>query len=263
MTDRTISDFGEQWTHYRTNAGYFGSVDLLEDFLAPLLPLAEIRGARVGDVGSGNGRIVEMLLAAGAAKVVAVEPSDAFFVLQENTRAHAQRIEYVHGTGDALPGRGDLDIVVSIGVLHHIPEPRPVVEQAYRALRPGGKFLAWIYGHEGNELYLGVAEPLRRLTTRIPHPLLVALTWALYPALRGYALACARLPLPMAAYMHRVIAPLSGQAARLVIYDQLNPGYAKYYRRDEAMELFSWIFDRVELHHRHGYSWTILGHKAA
>jgi len=75
-------------------------------------------------------------------------------------------------TGELLPPSGDLDPVVSIGVLHHIPDPAPVVRAAFHALKPGGTMLAWLYGREGNEAYLAVAEPLRIVTRRMPHALL-------------------------------------------------------------------------------------------
>jgi predicted RNA methylase len=40
-----------------------------------------VAGRQVADIGSGTGRIVAMLLAAGAARVTAIEPSRAFEVL--------------------------------------------------------------------------------------------------------------------------------------------------------------------------------------
>ena len=47
-----------------------------------------------------------------------------------------------------------------------------------------------------------------------------------------------------------------------VIFDQMKPAYAKYYRREEAMQLVrSAGFENVRVHHRHGYSWTVLGTK--
>jgi len=50
---------------------------------------------------------------------------------------------------------------------------------------------------------------------------------------------------------------------RLVIYDQLNPAYAKYYTREEAQDLLARQgFVDIRLHHRHGVSWTVLGTKA-
>jgi len=62
--DRTIRDFGEQWSHYGGNDGFYGSVELLQDMLGPLVALDELEGARVADIGSGTGRIVRMLVGA-------------------------------------------------------------------------------------------------------------------------------------------------------------------------------------------------------
>jgi hypothetical protein len=49
---------------------------------------------------------------------------------------------------------------------------------------------------------------------------------------------------------------------RLAIYDQLNPSYAKYYSQKEAKGLLEEKgFKNVLVHHRHGYSWTVIGSK--
>jgi hypothetical protein len=49
---------------------------------------------------------------------------------------------------------------------------------------------------------------------------------------------------------------------RLVIYDQLNPAYAKYYTQTEAEQLLARAgFSDVRTYHRHGYSWTVIGTK--
>jgi SAM-dependent methyltransferase len=139
---RTIQDFGEQWTAFRDNPAYYGSTELLADLFGPLLSLADVKGVRAADIGSGTGRIVNMLLDAGASHVHAVEPSAAMRVLQENTAERRDRITYVEGPGEALAAGLDLDLVVSMGVLHHIPEPEPVVAELHRVLRPGGRLVA-------------------------------------------------------------------------------------------------------------------------
>lgn len=261
---KTISDFGEQWTQHRDNSGFYGSTDLFVDAFGKFVSLDEIRGKRVGDIGSGSGRIVNMLLAAGAAEVVAVEPSDAIEVLKENTRHAKDRVRYVHGTGEAIAEAAkDLDLIVSYGVLHHITDPSPVARAALRALKPGGKFLAWVYGREGNAAYLALTEPMRMVTTHLPPAMLRGLSHAMNLALDVYVPACAKLPLPLAGYMNNVVAKLDRQKRYLVVYDQLNPAYARYYRGREARELFEQAgFANVELYHRHGYSWTISGTKA-
>jgi SAM-dependent methyltransferase len=262
LTSKTISDFGEQWVSYQGNSGYYGSVSLLEDLFGPLLTLDEVRDKKVADIGSGTGRIVNMLLDAGAGRVVAVEPSAAFAVLQENTAPRKDKVTYLKVRGDALPADLKLDLVVSVGVLHHIPEPGPVVEAAYRALRPGGHMLVWLYGREGNELYLRFAEPLRAVTKRLPHGLLAFLCSTINVALDVYIFLCRFLPLPMPKYMRNVLARFPRSVRRLTIYDQLNPAYAKYYSKHEAELLLARAgFADVSSWHRHGYSWSVVGQK--
>lgn len=151
---KTIADFGDQWLSFRDNPGYYGSAGLLADIFGPLLGLDDVVGARIADIGSGTGRIVNMLLDAGAKHVYAVEPSAAMAVLRDNTAARAERVTCIEEVGERLLPGLDLDLIVSIGVLHHIPEPAAAARAAFAALRPGGRLLVWLYGREGNEAYL-------------------------------------------------------------------------------------------------------------
>jgi SAM-dependent methyltransferase len=259
LSERTIRDFGQQWTRYQDNSGFYGSRALFEDIFSPLLTVADLDGKRVADVGAGTGRFVNVLLDAGASHVVAVEPSDAFRVLKKNTESRAARITYLHATGDQLPAGLELDLVLSIGVLHHIPDPRPVVVAARRALKDGAQMGAWLYGREGNRPYLFILSILRALTRPLPDSALVAMAWMLYWPLRGYMAVAAYLPVPLGNYLTRVVGRLSADKIHLVIYDQLRPAYAKYYTRDEAKALFEDAgYTDVTLHHRHGYSWAVL-----
>jgi SAM-dependent methyltransferase len=261
---KSVSDFGEQWTHFRDSPGYYGSLELFADLLDPLLAPSDFRGARVADVGSGTGRIVRMLAAAGVKRIVAVEPSSAMEVLRSNTRDIASSIDYVHDAGDRMPCDASLDFVTSIGVLHHIPEPAPVVARMYAALRPGGRAVIWLYGREGNALYLALARPLRALTTRLPHGTLVAACRVVDAPLSAYLWLSRRLHLPLWQYMRNHLGRLTPEVRRLTIYDQLNPRWAKYYTQAEARDLLEAAgFRDVELHHRHGYSWLVVGRKPA
>jgi SAM-dependent methyltransferase len=259
--DRTIKDFGEQWLKYSDNEGYFGSLELFSDIISPFLKPEEIQSSRVAEIGSGVGRIVNMLLEAGAKHVIAVEPSDAFEVLCRNIQ-EPEKVNCLKITGDKLPAYGDLDYIFSIGVLHHIPDPKPVVTAAYKALRPGGRFLVWLYGKEGNELYLSLIHPLRILTKHLPHFALATLVWVIYYPLIGYIHLCHYFPLPLREYLLSIFEKMSSEKRRLIIYDQLNPAYAKYYTKFEAEKLIlDEKFDDVQIHHRHGYSWTVIGTK--
>lgn len=259
--DQTIKDFGEQWLRYPDSDGFFGSMKLFSDMIYPFLKPDDIRNCEVAEIGSGAGRIVNMLLEAGAKRVIAVEPSEAFEILCRNVRMPG-KVTCLKITGDQLPAYGDLDYVFSIGVLHHIPDPVPVVEAAYKALRPGGHFLVWLYGKEGNILYLALINPLRVLTKHLPHFILASLVAIMYWPLVLYIKFCHRLSLPLKEYMLSVLEKMSPKKRRLIIYDQLKPSYAKYYTQFEARKLLSdRNFENVRAHHRHGYSWTVIGEK--
>jgi SAM-dependent methyltransferase len=262
ISRRTIADFGEQWTHYTQNAGWFGSVELLKDFVGPTLDLAALRDKRVAEIGSGNGRIVHMLLQAGAGHVTAIEPSAAFSVLVEKMRPHASRVRCLQVLGEQIPADDPFDFILSLGVIHHIPDPFPTMRAAWRALKPGGQIIVWLYAQEGNELYLAISRPLRSITTRLPHAALAGLAWIIAILMTPYAWLCRIAPLPLRDYMRRVFPNLSPAHRQLIVYDQLNPAYAKYYTAAEARDLLeSAAFESVRLWWRHGYSWTVVGER--
>lgn len=262
--EQTIRDFGDQWVHHGDNDGFYGSLELLADMLGPLVPVEAFRGARAADVGSGAGRIVRMLLSAGAAHVTAVEPSRGVDVLRRNTEEFGDRVRVIHAMGDALPDDLEAEFVTIIGVLQFIPDPDPTLRAALRALRPGGRAIVWVYGKEGTRAYRSLLGMLRAVTTRLPHALLAGLCTLLDFALAGYIAACRVLPLPLHGYSRKVLAHLTPEKRKLTIYDQLNPSYVKFYTRDEARDLFERCgFVDVQLHDRNGYSWTIVGRRPA
>ena len=203
-----------------------------------------------------------MLLEGEVKHVIAIEPSEAFEVLCQNIR-QPEKVTCFKITGDQLPAYGDLDYVFSIGVLHHILDPNPVVQAAFKALRPGGRLFVWLYGKEGNGLYLALSKPLRILTKHLPHFMLAALVEIMYWPLSVYIKLCHTLPLPMRRYILSVFEKMPPNKRRLIIYDQLNPSYAKYYTRFEAEKLLvDGKFENVMTHHRYGYSWTVIGTKS-
>src|SRR5262245_1562121 len=263
LQQQTIADFGEQWTKYTGSTGYYASSELLKDVFGPLLDFGALANRRVAEIGAGTGRFVRLLAEAGASYVLALEPSAAMDALKQNTRDLGS-VHYLHTTGDQLPASGDLDFIFSIGVLHHVPDPAPIAAAARRALRPGGTFAIWLYGKEGNGFYLFVLNSLLGITRRLPHSMLAAFVWLAYWPMAAYMHASRACPLPLGKYMREVLLKFDRPTRRLVLYDQLNPAYAKYYTRDEARDLLERAgFVDVHLYHRHGYSWAVVGRRPA
>jgi 2-polyprenyl-3-methyl-5-hydroxy-6-metoxy-1,4-benzoquinol methylase len=258
---QTIEDFGNQWTRFDALSENICSRAQLVDHCGPVFDIDELKGARVLDIGSGSGCVVKMLVDAEARHVTAVEPSKAMLSCKANTAAFKDRIEYVQVTGDQAP-LGNFDVAISLGVIHHIRRPDGVMRRVSQALKPGGAFIVWVYGYEGNEIYLAIMDPLRKLTQRLPDTALNLLCYLFALALSLYTFLCRALPLPMAPYMRAVIARQTLGERILTIFDQLNPAYAKYYRREEILQLFNAAgFCDIQCYHRHGYSWTVVGRR--
>ena len=170
---RTIADFGEQWTEYPDSDGFFGSVDLFNDIFRAA-PLGRRRRRQGGRRDRRRHRPLRQHPRRRPERR-ASSPSNRptpFACCRRTTAAHRDRITYLRLTGDQLPPSGDLDYVFVIGVLHHIPEPDPVVAASFKALKPGGKVAVWLYGREGNSMYLLLVRTLWLLTRRLPHRLL-------------------------------------------------------------------------------------------
>ncbi len=260
VAEKTIADFGRQHQTFDYDTGFSASIDLLTDVLGPLVDIDAFKDKDVVDLGSGPGRWSRIFHNIGAKTIAAVEPSPAIEVTRQAT-AGMENVSYHNVTGDKIPD-GPYDFVYSYGVVHHIPEPDPVIQRAFEVLRPGGRVIIWLYGRENNGLYLFVMHALRLLTVPMPNSFLDRVSAWLVPPLRLYSRLCKWLPLPLKAYMADYIDKISDEEVTVVIYDQLDPHYAKYYTRRESIELLERAgFADVDAYHRAQYSWTVIGTK--
>jgi len=105
--------------------------------VAPQLDLA---GARVLDIGAGNGYFGWCMLEAGAAQVIGCDPTLLFW-------HQFKAIEHFAGAAEHLllplkfeqiPPRSDFDAVFSMGVLYHRRNPIEHLHRIHQHLAPGG-----------------------------------------------------------------------------------------------------------------------------
>jgi SAM-dependent methyltransferase len=85
--------------------------------------------------------------AKNGAAVTGVEISTtALRLARERFRITALPASLVQGDGATVPLRSaSFDIACAMGVLHHIPDPTPVVRELYRVLKPGGRLIVMVY----------------------------------------------------------------------------------------------------------------------
>ncbi len=253
-----ISDFGKQWQEYTDNRGFYGSQDALVSLIEPLMRVDDLDNCTIADVGAGTGRYTMMFRRANAKKVVAIEPSDAFSVLERNVTG-IPGIECLKRRAEQIPDDQGFDLVFCIGVLQFIANPEPALKAMGKALKRGGRLFLWVYAKEQNSPYLMFVLPMRRITTHLPHDILKMLTWIILPFAELYALTSRVFKgLPLASYLENYFLKLDRYTRRIVIHDQLNPRYVKFYRKDELETLLETCgFRNIKMHHRMGYSWSV------
>jgi arsenite methyltransferase len=108
--------------------------------------LADLRpGQVVLDLGSGGG--IDVLLSAkrvgSAGKVYGLDMTDEMLALarENQRRAGADNVEFLKGDIEAIPLPADsVDVVISNCVINLAPDKSAVLLEAYRVLKPGGRF---------------------------------------------------------------------------------------------------------------------------
>lgn len=103
-------------------------------------------GKRVLDYGCGNGYVLARYAENGA-DVVGVDITDKAVELSRK-RFEVGGLEgtFLRNDGRTVPlADGSFDIVCSMGVLHHIPDPGDVISELHRVLKPGGEFITMVY----------------------------------------------------------------------------------------------------------------------
>jgi len=103
--------------------------------------LAPRPGEAVLDLGCGDGALTEKIAAFGAV-VTGVDASPGMVAA-----ARARGLTVQQMSGDALPYNSEFDAVFSNAALHWMPDAEAVIASVFRALKPGGRFVAEMGGH--------------------------------------------------------------------------------------------------------------------
>ena len=190
-------DFGKQFLTDKDIDGYWGSVELLKKIVHPF-DLDLIKNKKILDIGIGSGRISKNLLKYEPSKLVAVEPSDAIKVAQNNIKS--DKIEFLNIKGQDINFKSEFDYIFALCVIHHIPEYKEVLKRIQKSLKTDGRFVAWVYGKEGMELYNLMLKNLRRITSIMPDFMLRIFSQFLAVLTYPYGFLCKFLPLPLKKY---------------------------------------------------------------
>ena len=169
----TAEGFGWQWQHFTQEDARYA-----EQFLGWIAPITPefFRDKVVLEGGCGKGRHTQLAARWGARDVVGVDLSaaveTAFAATRSLPNAHIVQADIYR-----LPLARKFDYAFSVGVLHHLPDPRAGFVSLASKVKPGGQLTAWIYGAENNEWITRFVNPVReKVTSRIDQRMLLQLS---------------------------------------------------------------------------------------
>lgn len=245
-SDAYTGSFSYEWQRFRRTQldSATGRGDTRDRLQASLnFPLEQLQGKLVLDAGCGMGRFAEVVHRYGAT-YVGMDFSYAIDAAYDNT-GHLPNVHFVQADLFQPPFDNDVfDLVMSLGVLHHTPDPRRAFAGLPRVLKPGGKLTVTVYD-AGNKMYVANSRFWRRYTTRLPRPLLHLLSYAAAPLYYLWTL-------PVLGNLFRAVAFISLERdwrwRVLDTFDWYSPQFMSWHTHPEV---FGWFkengFEQIDL----------------
>jgi SAM-dependent methyltransferase len=162
---QTADAFANSWNHLPAGSVY--TEEQVADWLAPITP-SDIRGRRVLEMGCGNGSLLVHVARWAPAQLDGIDLGAAVESARRNLQASGAEHWNIQQADLETFRSAGYDLVYSIGVLHHLKDPKSGFESVVRNTRAGGRFHCWVYAREGNGLVIGLVDPLRRVASRLP-----------------------------------------------------------------------------------------------
>ena len=146
LQKNTKESFGYQWLRYdvhndKEDRGIFlADSQLSED---------ELQGTLILDAGCGMGRYTRIAGKMGR-EIIGVDLSQSILKAYQKTSDNPL-VHIIQGDLLHLPFRKkQFDIIYSLGVLHHTPDPRQAFYNLSKCLKGKGIMSIWVYGTAGN-----------------------------------------------------------------------------------------------------------------
>lgn len=134
-------------------------------YLDRFLDTKNLVGKRVMEIGLGSGYTLHQL-AQSAYVTYGLDLSFETLRLNKARASHfGLEIQFLHASTIRLPLQDQsLDVVVSIGCIHHIPDVQQAIDEIHRVLRPGGVFKGMVYNRNSYRYHVSIPLARRFLT---------------------------------------------------------------------------------------------------
>lgn len=249
-----------QWSHMQGEEHQ--SEKLFWEWVHPLTP-DDFRGKRVLDGGCGGGHMLDYLkdiIKTG----VGVDMNTADLV-QKRFQGR-DNIRIYQGDLATFNEEDGFDIVYSIGVVHHTQDPLKSARNLMRLVKPGGKLVIWVYGHEGNFWTRVLVEAPKKLYAWMPRSWLWGASLAISACMYPIIYSVYKLPLTSLPYYDyfRMWRGLSFIRNATNVFDKLNAPTTHFIKRGDIDQWYAGQpFGRIHVSPWCNLSWRTSATKTA
>lgn len=222
--------FGYEWDKYAAMTPEYEAQ--FRNWTSPLQP-DDWKGKSALDAGCGMGRNSYWPLKWGASFLTAFDYDERSVARAKETLKEFNNVQVVYESIYDIEWEEEFDVVFSIGVIHHLANPKAALASLVRALKPGGVLLIWVYSYEGNEWIVRFVDPVRKnITSRLPLPLVHALSYLCSVPLFLFV----RLFRGPTGYFKQ-LSTFHFWHLHSIVFDQLIPDVANYWKKSEVASL--------------------------
>jgi SAM-dependent methyltransferase len=177
LDQEVINSFGHEWAAFDYSEAQTNEA-LDAQFLAYCEPIDlsqfNPETSVAADFGAGSGRWTSRLLPYFS-QVYALEPSDGASTVLIKKFVNESRVKILQETVgmNSIPSNS-LDLAMSLGVLHHIPDTGLAIKDVVSKIKSGGVFLCYLYYKLDNKpiYYRGLfwaSNSIRWVISRLPY----------------------------------------------------------------------------------------------
>lgn len=178
LDQKVIDDFGHEWSSFDYKESQSPeALDLQFAAYCSPLDLSNFNPSKsvAADFGAGSGRWSSRLLGSFS-RVYALEPSDgANTVLLKKFENEPRVVVLKETVGANSISDASLDLGMSLGVLHHIPDTGLAIKDISKKIKPSGYFLCYLYYKVEDKPFhyrviFKIVDFNRQVISRMPQP---------------------------------------------------------------------------------------------
>lgn len=162
---KTADAFANSWNNLPQGSVY--THDQFEDWLLPITK-KDVKGKNILELGCGNGSLLVHMATWEPDYLEGVDLGGSVTAAQKNLKLTGFKNWKITQADLTEYTSEGYDLVYSIGVLHHLKEPKKGLDSVIANVKQGGRFHCWVYAKEGNALIICLVDPLRKIASKLP-----------------------------------------------------------------------------------------------